>query len=116
MTEKSQDASVQGNDPVRGELEGAFGGTPTYDWCEVAVPKECKICTHPECVKIESQIVAGMSGRKIASLCGVSEASVRRHKANHLPAKLANSGAIRRVGAGKKGNPYRYYKPLSEEE
>jgi hypothetical protein len=31
-------------------------------------------------------------------------------------AKLANSGTVRRIGVGKKGNPYRYYKPTPDDE
>src|SRR5687768_384044 len=59
--------------------------------------KECKICTHPEREEIERKLISGMSNRRIATLCDASEASVRRHKANHLPAKLAEAEEAQEV-------------------
>ena len=52
------------------------------------MPRSCTICEHPEGEAIDSALVGDASNRSIASLFDVSEASVRRHKANHLPAKL----------------------------
>jgi hypothetical protein len=52
------------------------------------MPRSCTVCEHPERKAIDRALVAGASNRSVASLYNVSEASVRRHKANHLPAKL----------------------------
>ena len=52
------------------------------------MPRSCTICEHPEMEAIDRALVGETSNRSIASLFDVSEASVRRHKANHLPAKL----------------------------
>jgi hypothetical protein len=52
------------------------------------MPRKCTICTHPEKDAIDEALVGGASNRSIASLYDVSEAAVRRHEANHLPAKL----------------------------
>ncbi len=52
------------------------------------MPRSCTICEHPERAVMDRALAAGASNRSVASLCDVSEAAVRRHKANHLPAKL----------------------------
>jgi hypothetical protein len=52
------------------------------------VPRSCTVCEHPEREAIDRGLVGGASNRSVASLYDVSEASVRRHKGNHLPAKL----------------------------
>jgi hypothetical protein len=41
----------------------------------------------------------------------LKEQEIKRTVATEALAKLANSGMVRRIGAGKKGNPYRYHKP-----
>ena len=52
------------------------------------MPRSCTICEHPEREAVDRPLVGETSNSSIASLYDVSEASVRRHKANHLPAKL----------------------------
>jgi hypothetical protein len=52
------------------------------------VPRSCTVCEHAEREAIDRAIVGDASNRSVASLYDVSEAAVRRHKANHLPAKL----------------------------
>ncbi len=52
------------------------------------MPRSCTICEHPEREAIDRALVGDASNRSVASLYDVSEAAVRRHKANHLPAKL----------------------------
>jgi hypothetical protein len=52
------------------------------------VPRTCTICEHPEMEAIDRALVGETSNRSVASLFDVSEAAIRRHKANHLPAKL----------------------------
>ena len=46
----------------------------------------------------------------------LKEQDLKRTEATDALAKLTNSGGIRRIGAGKKGNPYRYYKPTLDGE
>jgi hypothetical protein len=52
------------------------------------VPRTCTICEHPEREAIDRALVGETSNLSVSSLFGVSESAVRRHKANHLPAKL----------------------------
>ncbi len=52
------------------------------------MPRSCTVCEHPEKEAMDRALVGGASNRSLASLFGVSEAAVRRHKAKHLPAKL----------------------------
>jgi hypothetical protein len=52
------------------------------------VPRSCTVCEHSERAVIDRALVGDASNRSVASLYDVSEAAVRRHKANHLPAKL----------------------------
>jgi transposase-like protein len=52
------------------------------------VPRSCTVCEHPKREAIDRALVGDASNRSVASLYDVSEAAVRRHKANHLPAKL----------------------------
>lgn len=53
------------------------------------MPRRCTICDHPERQAIDRQLVAGESAnRRIAAQYGVTEASLRRHKAEHLTATL----------------------------
>jgi hypothetical protein len=48
------------------------------------VPRRCSICDHPDRREINREIVAGVGSTLIASVYGVSEAAVRRHRKNHL--------------------------------
>ena len=61
------------------------------------MPRSCTVCEHPERDAIDRALVGGASNRSVASLYDVSEASVRRHKANHLPAKLVMAQAAEEV-------------------
>jgi hypothetical protein len=55
------------------------------------------VCEHPGRESVDKALVGGASNRSVASLYDVSEAAVRRHKANHLPAKLAMAQAAEEV-------------------
>jgi transposase-like protein len=57
------------------------------------MPRSCTVCEHPEREAIERALVGDASNRSVASLYDVSEAAMRRHKANHLPAKLVMAQA-----------------------
>jgi hypothetical protein len=61
------------------------------------MPRTCTICEHPERGEIDRALVGGASNRSAASLYDVSEAAVRRHKANHLPASLVMAQAAEEV-------------------
>jgi hypothetical protein len=61
------------------------------------VPRSCTVCEHPDTEAIDEALVGGASNRSVASLYDVSEAAVRRHKANHLPAKLVMAQAAEEV-------------------
>jgi hypothetical protein len=52
------------------------------------MPRSCTVCEYHDREVIDRALVGDASNRSVASLYDVSEASVRRHKANHLPAKL----------------------------
>ena len=52
------------------------------------MPRSCTICEHPDREAIDRALVGDSSNLSVSSLFGVSESAVRRHKANHLPAKL----------------------------
>jgi hypothetical protein len=52
------------------------------------MPRVCTVCEHRDREAIDRALVGDASNRSVASLYDVSEAAVRRHKANHLPAKL----------------------------
>ena len=52
-------------------------------------PRACTICTHPERDGIDSALVAGESTSKLAGRYRtIHERALRRHRDNHLPAKL----------------------------
>jgi len=58
----------------------------------------CKICSRPDRAEIDQILAEGrMSNRTLATKCGVSEAAVRRHKENHLPALLAKAEEAKEV-------------------
>ncbi len=52
------------------------------------MPRSCTICQHPQREAIESHLVGVSSNLSASSEFGVTESALRRHKANHLPAKL----------------------------
>ena len=57
------------------------------------IPRSCTVCEHAEREAIDRALVGDASNRSVASPYDVSEAAVRRHKANHLPAKLVMAQA-----------------------
>src|SRR5215217_8391184 len=61
------------------------------------MPRSCTVCEHPEREAIDRALVGGASNLSVSSLFGVSESAVRRHKANHLPAKLVMAQAAEEV-------------------
>ena len=61
------------------------------------MPRSCTICEHPDREAIDRALVGDASNLSVSSLFGVSESAVRRHKANHLPAKLVMAQAAEEV-------------------
>ncbi len=61
------------------------------------MPRSCTVCEHPEREAIDRALVGETSNLSVSSLFGVSESAVRRHKANHLPAKLVMARAAEEV-------------------
>ncbi len=62
------------------------------------MPRSCTICEHPEREAIDEALVAGESSAKIAGRYRtIDERAIRRHKANHLPAKLVMAQAAEEV-------------------
>jgi hypothetical protein len=52
------------------------------------MPQPCTICTHAQRQAIDRALVGDAPNRRIATQYEVSEAAVRRHKAEHLPARM----------------------------
>ncbi len=50
----------------------------------------CSVCTNPKAAEIDEAIIRGDANRRTASLHGLTEAAIRRHK-KHLPATLARA-------------------------
>jgi hypothetical protein len=65
-------------------------------WRET-MPRSCTLCEHPRREEIDRALVGDSSNLSVSSLFGVSESAIRRHKANHLPAKLVMAQAAEEV-------------------
>jgi hypothetical protein len=61
------------------------------------MPRSCTLCEHPDREAIDRHLVGDSSNLSVSALFGVSESAVRRHKANHLPAKLVMAQAAEEV-------------------
>ncbi len=61
------------------------------------MPRACTICVHPDRDAIDRALVAGAANRRIAAQHAVSEQAIRRHRAEHLPEKLAKAEAAAEV-------------------
>ena len=57
------------------------------------MPRQCTICTHDDRPAIDQALVNSKPNRRIATQFGVSESAVRRHRAEHLSATLAQARA-----------------------
>jgi len=53
------------------------------------VPRSCTVCAHPKREEVDRALVEGVSAAEISGRYRtVGERAVRRHRSNHLPAKL----------------------------
>ena len=61
------------------------------------MPRKCTICSHRELLDVNKALLSSDSFRTIADLYGLSETSLKRHAANHLPATLTKAKVIEEV-------------------
>ena len=59
----------------------------------------CTVCTHPEVEAINAALLKGEPKRRIAADYGLSETSVHRHAARHLPATLTKAAEAEQVAS-----------------
>jgi hypothetical protein len=59
------------------------------------MPRICTICSHPKIGEIDTALAEGVPNRRIAAQCDVSEASVRRHRGDHLSKALVKAAEKR---------------------
>ena len=55
------------------------------------MPRSCTVCTHEARAQIDRALVAGEAFRHIAARFDTSTGALQRHKADHLPVKLAKA-------------------------
>src|SRR5215211_4515073 len=62
------------------------------------MPRSCTICTHPDRTAIDEALVAGeLTGKLAGRYRTIDERALRRHRSNHLPAKLVMARAAEEV-------------------
>jgi len=61
------------------------------------MPRTCTICQHDQRQNIDKALVGGEPFRNIAERFGTSATALTRHKAEHLPAKLAKAHEAKEV-------------------
>lgn len=64
------------------------------------MPRICTVCAHPEKPAIDALMVKDEPNRRIAARFQLSEAAVRRHRSDHLPATLAEAKDAEAVAHG----------------
>ena len=60
----------------------------------------CTVCRHPARHDVDAALVAGTPNRHLATQYELSEAAIRRHKANHLTEALATAAGDELSRAG----------------
>jgi hypothetical protein len=61
------------------------------------MPRRCSVCVHENRQHIDSALLSGASLRDIAGRYDLSKSALERHKADHLPAHLAQARAAAEV-------------------
>jgi hypothetical protein len=62
------------------------------------VPRVCTVCSHPNRAEIDQVLVAGeLPFRTIADRFGLSQTALKRHRAEHVPVKIATAKAAQEV-------------------
>src|SRR5262249_44706212 len=62
-----------------------------------AMPRVCTVCAHQSRQEIDAALTTGAPYRRIAPQYGLTERSVRRHAADHIPAMLAQAAQAKVV-------------------
>ena len=62
--------------------------------------RTCTVCNHEKRAEIDAALVAGASFRDIAGQYHLSKSAVERHKADHLPAAMAQAKQAADVAHG----------------
>ncbi len=57
------------------------------------MPRRCTVCLHPQLADIDRSLVVNRTFRSIATEYKLSESALKRHKREHLPARLAKAQA-----------------------
>ncbi len=61
------------------------------------MPRTCTVCAHPKRSEIDRALLDGMTYRTIADRFGLSETALKRHKAEHVPARVAKAKEAKQV-------------------
>ena len=61
------------------------------------MPRSCTVCAHEARTEIDRALVAGETFRHIAARFDTSTGALQRHKADHLPVKLAKAQEAQEV-------------------
>jgi len=64
------------------------------------MPRVCTVCDHPERAAIDLALVGGEAFRDIAGRSGLAKSAIGRHRADHLPATLADAAEPDKAAAG----------------
>ncbi len=67
----------------------SFRRSAVRPWAADSLTRRCTVCGHRDRDLVDSAIVGGAPYRRIATHHNLTEASIRRHAAAHLPATLA---------------------------
>ena len=61
------------------------------------MPRRCTVCLHPQLADIDRSLVVNRTFRAISTEFDLSESALKRHKRDHLPARLAKAQAAAEV-------------------
>jgi hypothetical protein len=76
---------------------GAATASPRAGEKVSSIPRRCTVCDHPERHGVDEALVSGIPYRSVAKRFELSESSVYRHKADHLPAHLLKAREVEEV-------------------
>ena len=76
---------------------GAATASPRAGEKVSSIPRRCTVCDHPERHGVDEALVSGLPYRSVAKRFELSESSVYRHKADHLPAHLLKAREVEEV-------------------
>lgn len=79
-----------------------MGITVSAEDQDAKVPRQCSICAHAQRDLVDRALLSGTSFRDIAGQFTVSRSALTRHKAEHLPAKLAKAHGAKELASADK--------------